>query len=312
MSDTRQFKRFTTKNLAVNALLVILYLFWCYAGMGQIKSEHILLVVLWLTGFYLTDTSRRFVKAFIFFILFWVLYDAMRVLPNYEVNTVHIRQPYEIEKWLFGISDLGKILTPNEYFALHHQKILDFLSGFFYINWMPIPLGFGVYLFIKNKKLFLQFSAAFLLVNIIGFIIYYLYPAAPPWYVAKYGFDLHLGVPGSRAGLARFDELINYPLFQNIYNKNANVLAAMPSLHATYPLIVTYFSIKAKMSKFWIGVFAVFTLGIWFSAVYSNHHYLIDVIAGVLLASVVLFVFDKIVNGNNPLQRALSSLTSEI
>ena len=301
-----QFQRFTTKNLIVNSLLTLAYLLWCYFGIGTIKSEHILLVVIWLAGYYINDTTRRFVKAFAFFMLFWIIYDGMRVVPNYEVNTVHIRQPYEIEKWLFGIHDLGKILTPNEYFALHHQKIGDFLSGFFYINWMPIPLGFGVYLFIKNKKLFLQFSLAFLLVNIAGFIIYYLYPAAPPWYVAKYGFDLQLGVPGSRAGLARFDELINYPLFQNIYNKNANVLAAMPSLHATYPLIVTYYSIKAKMPKFWIGLFAFFTLGIWFSAVYSNHHYLIDVLAGILLASVVLFVFEKIVNGDNPLQRVLS------
>jgi len=310
--NQKAFKRVSLKNAAINGFLVIIYLLWCYYGMGQIKSEHILLVILWLAGYYINDTSRRFVKAFIFFIVFWLLYDAMRVVPNYEINTVHIRQPYEIEKWLFGISDAGKILTPNEYFAIYHQKILDFLSGFFYINWMPIPLGFGVYLFIKNKKLFLQFSAAFLLVNIAGFIIYYLYPAAPPWYVAKYGFDLHLGVPGSRAGLERFDYLINYPLFQNIYNKNANVLAAMPSLHATYPLIVTYYSIKAKMSKFWIAFFAFFTLGIWFSAVYSNHHYLIDVIAGVTLALLVLTLFDKLLNGNNPVQRLLNYWEKQI
>lgn len=306
------FKRFTTKNIILNGLLTLVYLLWCYYGIGTIKSEHVLLVVIWLGGYYINDTARRFVKAFAFFMLFWIIYDGMRVVPNYEVNTVHIREPYEIEKWLFGIQDLGKILTPNEYFALYHQKILDFFSGFFYINWMPIPLGFGIYLFFKNKKLFLQFSLAFLLVNIAGFIIYYLYPAAPPWYVAKYGFDLQLGVPGSRAGLARFDELINYPLFQNIYNKNANVLAAMPSLHATYPLIVTYYSIKAKMSKFWIGLFAFFTLGIWWAAVYSGHHYLIDVVAGILLASVVLFVFNKQIGGNNPFQRFLLHWEQEI
>jgi len=77
-------------------------------------------------------------------------------------------------------------------------------------------------------------------------------------------------------------------------------------LHATYPLIVTYYSLKAKMPKFWVGLFAFFTLGIWWAAVYSNHHYLIDVLAGILLASVILYIFEKIVNGNNPLQRVLS------
>ena len=124
-------------------------------------------------------------------------------------------------------------------------------------------------------------------------MVYYIYPAAPPWYVAKYGFDLHIGVPGSRAGLARFDELIHYPLFEGIYNKNANVLAAMPSLHAAYPVIVLYFGLKKKVGRFNI-LFAVFVAGIWFSAVYSGHHYIIDVIAGVLLTLSVLFVSEKL------------------
>ncbi len=292
----REFVRFTTKNIILNTVLVLAYLLWCYFGMKAIRNEHIWLVVIWITGYYFNETSRRFVKYFSFFIIFWIIYDGMRALPNYEVNTVHIRQPYEIEKWLFGISDNGKILTPNEFFALHAHKFLDFLSGFFYINWMPIPLGFGVYLFIKDKNLFLQFSAAFLLINLAGFAIYYLYPAAPPWYVARYGFDLHTGVPGSRAGLVRFDELIHYPLFKNIYNKNANVLAAMPSLHATYPLIVFYFSLKTKLAKIWKIIFAIFTLGIWFSAVYSNHHYLIDVIAGIMEALILLLIFDKYIS----------------
>ena len=291
-----KFTRFTNKNLLLNGIITLAYLLWCHFGMQEIKSEHYILVFIWLVSYYFDDKSRRFVKAFLFFIVFWIIYDSMRVVPNYTINTVHIQQPYELEKWLFGISDMGKILTPNEYFAQHSHQILDFLSGFFYINWMPIPLGFGVYLFTKDKALFLQFSSAFLLVNILGFIIYYLYPAAPPWYVEKYGFDLQLGVPGSRAGLVRFDELIHYPLFQNIYNKNANVLAAMPSLHATYPLIVLFYSIKRRMNKKIIGIFALFTVGIWFSAVYSSHHYIIDVLVGIFIALIVLLIFDKFLN----------------
>lgn len=306
------FTGFTNKNLLANGILSLAYLLWCYFGMHEIKTEHYILVLIWLTGYYFNDTSRRFVKAFSFFIIFWIIYDGMRVVPNYTVNTVHIRQPYELEKWLFGIIDAGKTLTPNEYFAQHSHKILDFLSGFFYINWMPIPLGFGVYLFIKDKSLFLQFSAAFLLVNLVGFAIYYIYPAAPPWYVEKFGFDLHIGIPGSRAGLARFDELIHYPLFQNIYNKNANVLAAMPSLHATYPLIVLFYSIKRRMNKKIIAVFAIFTIGIWFSAVYSNHHYIIDVLAGIFIALVVLLLFDKFMKNKNVLSNALNSLSKQV
>ncbi len=307
----REFKRFTKKNLTVNILLTSLYLGFNFF-IGDLRKEHIFLVILWWTLFYLSDKTRRFALAYSVFIIFWILYDAMRAVPNYTVNTAHIKEPYEIEKTLFGINDAGKILTPNEYFARHSRKILDFLSGFFYINWMPIPLGFGLYLFFKDKKTFVEFSLAFLLVNIIGFIFYYLYPAAPPWYVSKYGFILKEGVPGSRAGLERFDQLIGYPLFKNIYNKNANVLAAMPSLHATYPLIVFYYSLKTNLPKFIKALFAVFMLGIWFAAVYSNHHYLIDVVAGIILSIVVLFIFEKALQKNKKLQAFVNKFASAI
>ena len=105
---------------------------------------------------------------------------------------------------------------------------------------------------------------------------------------------MYIGVQGNCAGLARFDELIGYPLFEGIYNKNANVLAAMPSLHATYPLIVLFYSIKKQLT--WANfIFAIFTLGIWFSAVYSGHHYIIDVLVGVVMALIVLFLFEKVI-----------------
>ncbi len=286
------FQRFTKKNVIINSLTVIIYLMWTHLT-GGIRPEHYFLALLWLVMFYTQEKTRRFILGFSFFIIFWIIYDSMRILPNYEINTVHIKQPYELEKALFGIHIYGQLLTPNEYFAIWHNKILDFLSGFFYINWIPLPLAFAVYLYFNDKILFLKFSAAFLLVNLAGFIIYYIYPAAPPWYVHLYGFDLHIGIPGHRAGLARFDELIHYPLFKNIYSKNANVLAAMPSLHATYPLIVLFYGIKKHLG--WVNIiFVIFTIGIWFAAVYTSQHYVIDVVAGIMLALVVLFTFENL------------------
>ncbi len=56
-------------------------------------------------------------------------------------------------------------------------------------------------------------------------------------------FDLKI-VSGNRAGLACFDKLMDILVFANIYNKNANVLAAMPSIHSAYLVVVLYYSIK--------------------------------------------------------------------
>ncbi len=305
-----EFKRFTKKNLLINTLLVVAYLVWENFA-GGIRSEHYFLVVFWLVLFYASGKTRRFILGFSVFIIFWIIYDSMRILPNYEVSTPHIREPYEIEKTLFGIRMSDGIVTPNEYFSIVHTKFLDLLSGLFYINWMPVPLGFGVYLYLTNKRLFFEYSLAFLFVNLLGFAIYYLYPAAPPWYVKLYGFDLHIGVPGNRAGLERFDELVGIPVFESIYNKNANVLAAIPSLHAAYPVIVLFYAVRNKMSRVAIGLFAFFMLGVWFSAVYSSHHYIIDVLSGVMLALIALFIFNRLIQ-NQTINRKITRIVEQI
>lgn len=285
------FKRFSYKNIAINSLIVIFYLLW-NQFVGEVKSDHYFLVFLWVFLFYAHQKTRRFVLGFSIFIVFWILYDAMRIIPNYEVNTAHIQEPYDFEKLLFGIRLDNFLVTPNEYFVIYSNTFLDLLSGFFYLNWMPIPLGFAVYLYIKDKYLFTRYSLAFLLVNLVGFVIYYIYPAAPPWYVKLYGFDLHIGVLGNSAELSRFDDLVGIPIFANIYNKNANVLAAIPSLHAAYPVVVLFYAFKKKI-KIMKLFFIIFMIGIWFSAVYTGHHYVIDVIMGVLVAIFTLYLFEK-------------------
>ena len=292
-----EFKRFTRKNILINTIIITLFLLW-ESIVGGIKQDQIFLVALWLITFYASEKSRKFILAFSIFIIFWILYDSMRILPNYEVSEVHIKEPYNIEKLLFGIRYSGNLITPNEFFLHNNNNFLDFLSGFFYINWMPVPLGFGIYLYLTNKKLFIEYSLAFLFVNIIGFIIYYIYPAAPPWYVQNYGFDLHIGVSGNRAGLERFDNLIGIPVFKAIYNKNANVLAAMPSLHSAYPVVVLYYAFKKRVNILTKILLVIFLFGIWFSAVYSSQHYIIDVLAGFLVAIFSIFIYERLILKN--------------
>ena len=160
-------------------------------------------------------------------------------------------------------------------------------------RWIPVPMAFAAYLFFTDKKIFLQFSLTFVLVNMIGFIIYYVYPAAPPWYVQKYGAFFIAHTPGNSAGLQKFDDYFNAGIFKSIYAKGSNVFAAMPSLHSSYPLIVFYYGLKKKMG--WVNIiFAIVMVGIWFAAVYTSHHYVLDVIAGITCAAAGILFFQKI------------------
>lgn len=288
-ATNKAFKRFTKKNICINLALVLAYLGWTKL-MGSVRQDQFFLTGFYLLLFYANEKTRKLIIGFSIFIVYWIVYDSMRIIPNYEVSPVHIQEPYLLEKSLFGISWNGQMYTPNEYFAQAHNHFLDMVTGLFYLNWVPVPLAFGLFLYFTNKHLFTQFSLVFLFTNLLGFVIYYLYPAAPPWYVDLYGFDLHYGVQGNSAGLARFDAITGIPVFANLYNKNANVLAAIPSLHAAYPVIVLYYGIQSKLGRI-NALFVVFMLGIWFSAVYSGHHYVIDVLLGALVAIATIFLF---------------------
>lgn len=280
-------------NLSLRAIVTVLITSVVYvvlmAFLVGLKPEHLFIVGLFNICFFLGSQTRRFILAFSIFIVYGVVYDLMRVYPNFLVNPVDIQGLFTLEKSLFGIHTGNSVLTPNQYLELNHNSFLDIVAGLFYINWVPIPLVFAFYLYFRNKRQFLYFSLAFFMANIIGFCIYYIHPAAPPWYVAEYGFELHQSTPGSTAGLARFDALINFPLFGSIYSKNSNVFAAMPSLHCAYPVIVFYYALRNKLGKInWF--FGLFMAGIWFAAVYSGHHYILDVIMGVLcgIAAIVI------------------------
>lgn len=252
--------------------------------------------------------SRKIAIALTPWLIFACSYDWMRLLPNYEVNPINVRGIYEAEKSLFGITAAdGTTLIPGEYFNLHNSAFADFWAGFFYLCWVPVPLGFAIWLYVKGvrsqetgdsrayKRHFVHFSIAFLFINLLGFGGYYIYPAAPPWYVINHGFEPVLNTPGSVAGLIRFDNMIHIPVFQSIYSGNSNVFAAVPSLHAAYMLITTFYAFASKQNKWVIAAFAFICVGIWWTAVYSTHHYIIDVILGIITCVLGLLLLEKVI-----------------
>ena len=126
----------------------------------------------------------------------------------------------------------------------------------------------------------------------LAIVIYYIYPAAPPWYVEMYGLDVEkFDIPGQAAGLLKFDEFFGVSTFKSMYEKNGNVFAAIPSMHSAFPILTTYFALKKKLYP--AAVFFFLTIiGIWLAAVYTFHHYFVDVLAGGLTAVTTILIVE--------------------
>lgn len=294
-----------TKTVLIVSLLSLGYLVISYFLIGYNSSE-LFLVAIFNSLFYLSVITRKFILGFSIFIVYWIIFDYMKAFPNYNFNPVHIGDLYNFEKHLFGILDNGTLLTPNEYWRLHGTTFIDVITGLFYLCWIPVPLGFAAFLFFKNKRQFLYFSLTFVLVNLLGFVIYYTYPAAPPWYVQYHGFAFTPLKAGNTAGLAKFDAYFHAGIFKSIYTKGSNVFAAMPSLHSSYPVIVVYYGIKNRLGIV-NTIFVIVMLGIWFTAVYASHHYVLDVLAGITTAIIGISLFNLLINRIKWLQRFINN-----
>lgn len=282
-------------------------------GIG-FRPEHVFLAALIAAMFFVSAPSRRLVVALVPFALFGVSYDWMNLVPNYHVNPVDIAGLYNTEKSLFGITAAAaETLTPNEFFAIHHSPAMDLLAGFFYLCWVPVPILFGLWLYFDGQRSeYLHFAMVFLLVNLLGFAGYYIHPAAPPWYVASHGFGFIEGTPGEVAGLGRFDEMLGTSIFHTLYARNANVFAALPSLHSAYMLVAFIYALRAR-TPLWMKIAcAVICCGIWFTAVYSSHHYIIDVLAGIAVTLAGFALFEYVLMRIGAFARFVSRYTAYI
>lgn len=257
------------------------------------RPEHVALAIIIGGLYFAAPVSRRVIVALLPFVVFGISYDWMNLLPNYEVNPVDVGGLYNTEKALFGITVGNITYTPNEFFAMHRDTLMDFFSGVFYLCWVPLPIFYGLWLYFTGKtEWYLHFALVFLFVNLLGFAGYYIHPAAPPWYVALHGFEAVPGTPGEVAGLGAFDDMTGLGIFHALYARNANVFAAMPSLHSAYTFVAFLYALRAGSSVAWRIILGVVTVGIWTTAVYTSHHYLLDVLGGIGVSLLGYLIFE--------------------
>ena len=68
-----------------------------------LRSEHFLMVALYLVLFFAGLPTRKLALALLPFAIFGISYDWMRICPNYEVNPIDVAGLYNLEKSLFEI-----------------------------------------------------------------------------------------------------------------------------------------------------------------------------------------------------------------
>ncbi len=283
---------------------VVLAYWLALLALGGFRSDHVAIGGLVLALSYAGPRAKPLFQFLLPILLTGTIYDSQRFYSDYIRGRIHVDEPYLFDKVFFGISTPQGIQTPNEWWQLHTHPALDFVTGFFYLTFIAIFVGIAAYFrFYLSRKGTARLPAAeisaraprmmwaFFWVNMIGYSTYYWYAAAPPWYVALYGLGpADLSTPANPAGCIRFDQLLGTNFFTGMYGRSADVFGAIPSLHIAYPLQAVWYAFQFGSLR----VFSVFFyLIMCFSAVYLNHHYMLDLIWGSVYALLVNVAVDR-------------------
>lgn len=254
------------------------------ASVGRLHAGNVFLGSLGLLDVYNAKT-RLFLRTFLPCIVTGALYDSFRfLLEPLIVDRIHVIGPYVVDRALFGVGGH----TLNEVFMRHHWVVADLVAGAAYLVYVVEYLAFAMLLFFRqDSERARTFALGFLVVNLLGFATYVVFPAAPPWYVATHGFGpAHVGdAPSAAAGL-RFDALLGTHVFANAYSHSLAVFGALPSLHAAYPALAALLVVQTPSLRWARWPAATYAAVMCFAAVYLQHHYVIDILLGLLYAVV--------------------------
>jgi len=213
------------------------------------------------------------------------LYELLRGVFR-QHGPVHVRDLLALEQRFFSVPTSTGPRALSEVIAQHPHVLLDLCCGATYLLFLIEILAATLWLSLRWRARAWELSIGFLIVNLLGWSIWIAYPAAPPWYADIFASRATApDVASNAAGLVRFDALVGLPLAQSFYAKSADVFGAMPSLHVAYSTLVVW--AVAPLGRRPLLAATLFASSLAFSAVYLRHHYILDVLAGMLLALIV-------------------------
>lgn len=234
-------------------------------------------LLLGLLCFSLTDLrgyARAVVMEWLPFLGLLIAYDALRGGAGHLFG-VHYLPQLDVDKALFG----GTPPTVTLQHWLWHGQVVwyDVIFWAVYLtHFFATPLVAAV-LWKVDRPRFRVFAVLVAVLSFGGLATYALYPAAPPWMAS----NAHLIDPVTRIipGVWQSVGLHSAGAVVEKGYRYANDVAAVPSLHAAFSLLITI-TLWPRRHRWLRPIVAAYPLLMAFSLVYGGEHYVSDVLLG--------------------------------
>ncbi len=233
-------------------------------------------------------TARSFATLWLPLFVALAAYDRLRGASDpSEQASAHTWPHVDLDVWVGGGA------TPTEHlqqwlWTPGSPRAWDFAAWVVYQSHFVAPLLVAAAMWGLRHRLARRYVLGLATLSWMALATYWLYPAQPPWMVARDGMigDLDRIVPQvwREVGIERAARVFETNRSAGS-NRFANPVAALPSLHAAFPMLIAAFLWGMRR---WLDVLlAAYTLAMGVTLVYTGEHFTFDILLGWVYALLV-------------------------
>ncbi len=225
-------------------------------------------------------------------IAFWLVYDRLRLLQPLLLDRVSVEPPLQLERWAFGWLAGGEAPAhaARAWLASYSGQPFGLIASWtfqsiYFSHIFAVPLLIFWLWFrgrsnVKDRERFVRHMLGFAVMSFMAILIYLLLPVAPPWWVSLYGMARPTEELVAQTKIAA---AMDGALIQGMIKNAAQWFAAVPSLHGAYPVLLVLLALRDR-SRLIIVFMILYGAAMWAATVILNQHYIIDLIAGAIIA----------------------------
>jgi len=208
-----------------------------------------------------------------------VVYDELRATVSVTPADAFVTAQIAVDR-VIGAGAVPTVWLQQRLWSAGHLHWYDYGVWAVYLTHFFVVWLVAAMLWRADRARFARYAIVTVVLTLSAFLVYWLYPAQPPWLAAEAG---RIG-PVDRIVPLVWDH-IGLTSIQSVYDNGdlVNTVAAMPSLHAAYPMMLLLFFWGAGR-RVRIGL-GLYTLAMGYALVYSGEHFVTDILAGWAMAA---------------------------
>jgi PAP2 superfamily len=207
-----------------------------------------------------------------------VLYDISRGLADNIGAPVQRQLPIRVEKFIF-FGHLPTEFLQKQFFPTGSNiSWWELGISVIYASHFLVPFLTAGILWARSRTEWRRWVNRFLLISVGGLLTYAILPVAPPWMSSKNGL-----LPPLERPIGRGWGLVHFEAATKLLNEGRIVLnpvAAIPSLHAAYSMLLVSFMWKRVKQPVLRWAMLAYPIAMSFALVYGAEHYVIDIFIG--------------------------------